>query len=227
MYKLIALFLCLFTLSSFGQRNLFDIGIEGGFGSSSLRGNDFIARNYHNRTSCETGLFVQYNCRRIISIRTGMYYEQKGSVREIKVRDDVGSSIGTAEIKESFNYITIPILVRATIGNKVRYFVNAGPYLGFLLKQKVTYGAFQQFPEETFNATDNYKKTERGISTGAGILFNCKQRFAFSMELRNNLGLTNTSKLSVINNGEIKTSAVNLLLGVSYKPGHKNNSKTK
>jgi Outer membrane protein beta-barrel domain len=227
MNKLIALFLCLFTLSSFGQRNLFDIGIEGGLGTASLRVNDYGSISHHNKIGYETGFFAQYNFKKLISIRIGTYYEKKGSGTKIQVYDDIGNLSGVAQGNESFEYITFPVFVRATFGRKLHYFINAGSYLGFLHKQTLTYGAFRQFPEETFNTTDNYKKTEKGISTGAGVLFNYKQRVDFSIEIRNNLGLTNTSKLPLYNGGEIKTSATNLLLGISYKLGHRNNLKRK
>lgn len=230
MNKLITLFFCALTFLSYGQTNLLDIGVEGGLGVASLRGrgNDFITKSDHIRISYEKGLFIQYNFKKIISIKTGAYYAKKGSSTRIPIFFDLpGPAIDTIKGEESFDYITVPLLVKVTFGNKIRYFINAGPYMGFLLKQTEQYGPIRQSPQTTLDGTDSYKKTEKGISTGAGVLFNYKQRLDFSMEIRNNLGLTNTSKLPVGNDREIKTNATNILLGISYKLGHRNNLKRK
>lgn len=230
MNKLIALFLCLFTFSSFGQSNFFDIGIEGGLGAASLRGRDkgFITKSDRIRIGYEKGFFVQYNFKRIISIKTGAYYAKKGSATRIPIFYDFpGPAIDTIKGKESFDYITVPLLIKVAFGNKIRYFINAGPYMGFLLKQTEQYGPIRQSPQTTLDLTDSYKKTEKGITTGAGVLFNYKQRLHFSIEIRNSLGLTSTSKSAPATDGEIKTNAVNLLLGISYKLGHRNNHKGK
>jgi hypothetical protein len=230
MNKLITLFFCAVTFLSYGQTNLFDIGIEGGLGAASLRDNDLTYDHHHNRIGYETGIFGQYNFKQLISIRTGVYYEKKGSSTRIPIFFDPGTSIDTIKGKESFDYITVPLLIKVTFGKKINYFVNAGPYISFLLKQTEQYDQFdpiRQSSVTTLDRTSGFKRTEMGLSSGLGILFNCKQKFTFSLEARDNLGLTKTTKEPIFSNGVTKTNSANLLLGISYKLGHRNNLKRK
>ncbi|MFN8713560.1 MAG: porin family protein [Bacteroidota bacterium] len=214
-------FLFTLTLTATAQINKLDIGAEGGFSLASLRGNEVIDSYHDTRIGYSGGLFVQYNFRKIISVRTGGYYERKGSSLEFLFTDINGTIIGTFKGKENFNYLTVPLLVRATFGQKLNYFVNAGPYIGFLMKKTEYTEAFQSIPEITSDQTDLFKKTETGLSFGIGVSYTLKEKFALSFEARNNLGLTDTSDLPVINNGVIKTNAVNFLFGFSYKLGQR------
>lgn len=214
-------FVLALTLTATAQTNKIDIGTEAGFSLASLRGNENIDNYNDTRIGYSGGLFVQYNFRKIISVRTGGYFERKGSSTDILFTDISGNIIGTVKGKHNFDYLAVPLLIRATFGQKLNYFVNAGPYVGFLMKKTEYTEAFQNIPETTSDQTDIYKKTETGLSFGLGLSYTLKEKFALSFELRNNLGLTDTSDLPVINNGVIKTNAINFLFGFSYKLGQR------
>lgn len=136
--------------------------------------------------------------------------------------DISGNPLGkiTITINTNFDYLTLPILVRATFGKKVQFFLNAGPYFGYLIKQTfVSKGT--NFPTTTSDNTSLDKRFDTGISTGLGISVPIKTKFAFSFEIRNNLGLFNVSAVPVANNGTIKTNSTNFLLGFTYKLGQR------
>ncbi|OFY87282.1 MAG: hypothetical protein A3F72_17445 [Bacteroidetes bacterium RIFCSPLOWO2_12_FULL_35_15] len=44
-----------------------------------------------------------------------------------------------------FDYLTVPILLRATFGKRIKYFANAGMFFGYLIKQTIVYKILQQF----------------------------------------------------------------------------------
>jgi hypothetical protein len=202
--------------ASFGQRNIFDIGIEGSPTLTFLRGNDFIDNNHKPTMGFTSGLFFQYNFKKIISLRTNTAFERKGSVLTFQATDILGNPIGEITTNTNFDYLTLPILVRATFGKKIQYFVNAGPYFGYLIKQTfISKG--DNIPTTTDDNTSLYKRFDIGISTGFGLSVPIKTKFAFSFEVRNNLGLYNTSDVPVINDGTIKTNSTNFLLGFTYK----------
>jgi len=205
------------TIVSFGQSNILDIGVEGGLSSASLRGNDYINKYHSSRIGYSGGLFVQYNLKKTISFRSGCYYELKGSSLEYQVIDYNGQQIGAIQGKENFDYLTIPLLIRATLGKKIHYFFNVGPYYSLLQKQTVHTESFQDYLETTINQTNNFKKIEIGISCGFGLSYILINKYAFSFEARNNLGITNTWNFSEANDGVIKTNALIFLFGFSYK----------
>ena len=120
------------TIVSFGQSNILDIGVEGGLSNASLRGNDYINKYHSSRIGYSGGLFVQYNLKKTISFRSGCFYEQKGSSFEFQVTDYSAQQTGEIHGKESFDYLTIPLLIRATFGKKLQYFFNAGSYYNLI-----------------------------------------------------------------------------------------------
>ena len=221
MYKLLSVLFCTLTFATFGQTNRFDIGAEGGFSLASLRGNDFIDKYHSTIIGYSGGIYFQYNFRKIISVRTGAYFERKGSSFEFWTVDEFGENIGVIHGYENFDYLTVPLLLRATFGKKLNFFINAGPYIGFLLKETEHTDALQSLPETNANGTEFFNRTEFGLSAGMGLSYILKQKFSFSFEVRDNLGLTNTSKQSATNNGQIKTNALNFLLGFGYKFGQR------
>jgi hypothetical protein len=227
MYKLLLFLFCILTFATFGQTNRFDIGAEGGFSVASLRGNDFIDKYHSTKTGYSGGLFFQYNFRKIISMRTGMYYERKGSSFEFWTVNEVGENIGVIQGYQNFDYLTVPLLLRATFGKKLTCFINTGPYIGFLLKETEHTDAVQTVPETNANGTEFFNRTEVGLSAGIGLSYILKQKFSFSFEVRDNLGLTNTSKQSATGNGPVKTNALNFLFGFGYKFGDVNSLREK
>jgi len=67
--------------------------------------------------------------------------------------------------------------------------------------------------------TDNFERLDFGIATGLGVNFPIRNNIFMSLEVRNNLGLSNISSLPVGNDGKIKTNSTNLLIGIAYKFG--------
>jgi Outer membrane protein beta-barrel domain len=105
-------------------------------------------------------------------------------------------------------------------GQKVQFFVNAGPYFGYLIKQTFVRTG-DNIPTTTSNNTSLNNWFDTGISTGLGLSVPIKTKFAFSFEVRNNLGLYNVSDVPAINNGTIKTNSINFLFGFTYKLGQR------
>lgn len=219
-YIIILFFLVLAFCRTYGQTNKYEYGIEGGPSLISLHGNQVISEFHNSTIGFTSGLFFQYNFKKIISLRTNLAYERKGSTIKGKVLDEIGNSIGNVRSNLNFDYLTIPILVRATFGNKYLFFVNTGPYLGYLLKQTIV-SRGEKIPTTTKNEASLYKKIDLGISAGLGLLIPYKQHFAFSLEVRNNLGLYNVSAEPIMNGGSIKTNSTNLLFGLVYKFGER------
>jgi hypothetical protein len=206
--------------TTYGQTNMFDIGIEGSPSIVFLHGNDFIEK-YHKPTIRFTGgFFFQFNFKKIVSLRTNITFERKGSIVPIETFDNNGNQTGDYLSKAYFNYLTLPVLVRATFGKKVQFFVNAGPYLGYLIQQTVIFSGDNVITTTTDN-TSHFKRIDIGLSTGLGLSIPMQKRFAFSFEVRNNLGLYNISALPVMDDQTIKTNAINFLFGFAYKLGHR------
>ena len=117
--------------------------------------------------------------------------------------------------------MTAPLLFRAVVGQKIKYFINVGPYIGFLIKKESVWTG-DSIARTSYDETALNKKSDYGISSGLGVLVPIRNRFGVSIELRNNLGLTNVSAVPVFADGSIKTNSTNLLISFVYKLGIKN-----
>ena len=222
MNKLRILTLSMLFFSSsliFGQTNNFNIGIEGGPSLISLHGNDMVESYDDLSLGFSGGLSFQYNFSKLVALRTNISFERKGLTTKNQATDEYGNPIGELTFHSNFNYLTIPLLGRLTFGKKINFYINAGPYLGYLLNQKDITEAFGEYPKSELDNTDNFKRLDFGITSGLGMNFPIQEKFLLNFEIRNNLGLTNISSVPVYNDGSIKTNSTNLLIGIVYRIG--------
>lgn len=204
---------------TFGQTSKFEVGFEMGPSLISLRGND-ILENYKDLSfGFSSGLTFQYNFPKLISIRTNISFERKGLTTKGTATDEYGNEIGEITFHSNFDYLAMPLLGRLTLGKKIKFFLNAGPYLGYLIKQNDVTEAFGEYPKTEIDNTDNFERFDFGLATGLGINFPIRNKIFISFEIRNNLGLSNISSIPVVNDGTIKTNSTNLLIGIVYKFG--------
>ena len=112
----------------------------------------------------------------------------------------------------------MPLLVRASIGKKIKYFFEAGTFFGYLIKQTDISEATKYLPKTTTDNTSGDKRFDTGVTAGFGLTIPIKDKFLISCEIRNNFGLYNVG-MYVINDGTIKTNSTNLLISFAYKLG--------
>jgi hypothetical protein len=219
MRKTTTLFFCIISLAVTAQKKHNQIGFEAGFNYSSLRGNDFINEYHDPRFGYACGVIVELNFKDNVSLRSGIGYELKGSLVTLPVTDENGLPDGNMYFKENFDYLNVPLYMRVGFGRDANFFINLGPYIGYLLKETEYVEAKGEYPKRTTDLTPMFKKTELGFSAGFGYKYPIKQKFSVLFELRDNLGLSYINKGGGENDNGIKTNSINLLVGISFKPG--------
>jgi hypothetical protein len=220
--KKIRLFLTLLCTISFitssAQFNKLEIGVEAGPAIVSLRGNEFTEKYHKAKISYAAGIFFQYNLKKNLSLHVGLSYDNKGSKIESEIFDNLGDSIGMLKGHTYFHYLNLPLLMKVSFGKKNKFFVNAGPYISYLLRQT----SRSKVDSSEFLLLDNTRMDKRldlGISLGCGLSIPVSQQFNFLLEIRDNLGLYNTSAVPIVNGGSIKQNSLNFLFGISCKLG--------
>jgi hypothetical protein len=154
----------------------------------------------------------------MLSLRTNLSFERKGSSYKFDYTDDFGQFVKEVKVNYIIDYLTLPILCRATFGKKVKFFINTGPYFGFLLQEYYT----SSDPNIGVLIMDDQifmKRFDAGITTGIGLIIPVRKKFALSLEARNNMGLYNISAFPVYHEGSILTNSTNLLFGFTYRFG--------
>jgi hypothetical protein len=218
-YLSAALLIICLSISVLAQDSKFELGVQGGPSITSIRYLNGERKAFKSAAAFSGGFFFQYNLNKTFSLRIDPSYEQKGYKIKNDFTDSQGNVTGEGKVRGNFDYITLPLLLRASVGNKVKYFVNAGPYMGLLLYQNnIVQKPLFEGAKRTFSNTNAYKTTDIGITAGIGLTIPIKDKFALSLEIRNNLGLMNIGKSSTEND---KTNSTNLLIGFAYKFGRK------
>jgi hypothetical protein len=202
------------TTSAKAQNSLVDFGIEGGPNLSTLTGTTFYNTKFDPKIFASAGFIFQYNTKKFLSFKTGVSYQQKGFQQDLNLTDVNGNFIEKGKYTARFDYLTLPILVKATFGKKVNFFVNAGPYVGYLLNKTDKYKSKSlDHKESSMNGFNNW---DFGVSAGIGIGIPINDYWVVSLEARNYTGLIN---ISTYGGDNIKTNTTDLRVGIVYRMG--------
>jgi opacity protein-like surface antigen len=203
--------------SIYAQYNC-DWGIEGGPNLSNFIVTDNPNVNPEPAIFGSTGFTFQYNTKKILSFRTGFSYQRKGYRLNDLLHSDVnGNTPEKARLTSRFDYITLPLLVKASFGKKVQFFVNAGPYVGYLLAKSDKLETEGGKTEISRNQDiEDFLRWDFGIAGGLGITVPIKENWLISMEARNYYGLININSSA---GSKIHTNTTDLRIGVAYRMG--------
>ena len=179
-----------------GQTNRFNIGIETGLNQLKIIGPEdkeegvSTKRRFKPNIGFSIGPSFQYNFTKNLSFRTSFIHERKITFGEVYGKNDQ---------KTMHSYLTIPVMFRFTAGKKIKFFVNPGLSLGYLLP-----------PSKSF------KKQDPGVSLGGGIAVPINKDWLLSLEYRSSEGWKDISHCCLNDKGTYKSKTTNLFLGVSY-----------
>ncbi len=213
--KISILTVCMFsTFFTYAQVTKCSIGIEAGPTLRNLRLNDVID-NYNKTTLGYSGaISFQYNFNEFIALHTAIGYEKKGTKTKASIVDFSGNVLEVDDATRNLKYITLPVMLRASFGKKIKFFINAGPYFSYLLEEKDKIKTSEGIWNLTY--TKNDKRFDGGVSAGAGGMLPVGNRFSFSLEVRSNLGLSDVNKNKTTNYGAVKNNTTNFLVGFVY-----------
>lgn len=218
---------------SFSHSNRIVIGLEGGPSMSpfienkTYKNNDKVHSGFILKTGKSLGLSFQWNSSKRLSLRTGITYENKVVAFTTNYSDVGTTQSGHGTGSSHFDYLTIPVLARFSYGEKVHFFFNTGVFFSFLTKQiEYAEGTNYHVIGMSIYSTDynykfsddyNYKPLDFGAIGGVGLGVPIQKRWYFSLELRDNFGISNILYSNSYYGRTLTTNSLNLLLGISYK----------
>lgn len=219
MKTLLTSVLILSCIISSAQPNRFSLALDAGISVASLTYDDTNLDDiYDSRLGYAAGTTFHYNFSKLFSLLTGIMYERKGASSDITFADNTGTIIGKTKLRDNFDYLVVPLLLRVTTANKVNFNINAGPYLGILLKRQWKYKDKVISPNGTPltepDLTDETEKSEIGIAGGIGITTRLSEKVDLSLQLRDYKGLTNDLPFD---NVSLTTNSLLFLAGVVFK----------
>ncbi|SHG31249.1 porin family protein [Flavobacterium johnsoniae] len=214
----------LITFKTTAQESKIKFGVQAGLNYSSFRGYESFSDEKPG-FSYLFGVSLQYKLNESLSLRTDLNYDRKTQIAKgdviywynsdtpILSQDAVYSLKATSYL----NYITLPVMLKFNFTRNKSFYINGGPYLGYLLKSGVKYETSrQQDPDENLEDTKYKKSMEFGISAGFGKEFKLNDNHNIYVELRENLGLTNIAKPAMPTDQSMKTNSLNLIAGFTF-----------
>lgn len=205
-----AICLCalLFTIDSANAQ--VGIGVKGGLNLSKLtfdvKNDPNTINNFYPAGSF--GLVANFKFNKFFSLQPELLYSEQGTklvgkeyIYSFTMPDGTtySSTSPAGEAILQLNYFQIPILTKISIGSeKVRGFINVGPYLGYLLSGKEKNSSQGKEREEKIDFDDattkeTINRIDLGVSGGLGIAFKVGPGDIF-VEGRYNLGLIDIIK---------------------------------
>ena len=209
---------------NYSQNSNIKFGIQAGLNYSTFLGYDVPAAFdpfYSEKPAFAFLGGINFECliKEKWSLKVELNYERKSQKADNNMEFVDGDAYGVYHFtsKKNYDYLVLPIMVKYCFSEENSFYVNGGPFIGYLLKSNVTNDledieGINNDPVETTNLNN---KTDFGVSIGLGKIIEVNEKGSIFIEIRENLGLTNTSKKKVWGNGEAKSNSLNLIIGYS------------
>ncbi|MFT4876819.1 MAG: hypothetical protein ACI9AU_000907 [Bacteroidia bacterium] len=208
-YTFIIVFI-LISCTSKAQDSKFKIGLIGGPNYTSLFGNEVIKDAYNSGFQHNAGISLDYHLVKRLSLISGLLLEQNYSYADIHYTDQFGTPTYSTIAKSTFHQLNLPIALKIKlIDRKLSLYTNVGTNFQYLTKH--IYSDDDGLITRNFNQTNNYNRFNVGLITSLGSSYKISKFWNLSLEVRNNLGLSNAAK-----NGNLKINSTSLLFGIHY-----------
>ena len=161
---------------SFSTMAQFTYGPRLGVNFATLGGDDEDG-DYKTKIGLNLGAMGNYGINDMFSIQAELLYSAKGAKSEYKDEDG-----DTESMPLSLGYIDIPIMLKATFGNDIKFFGLAGPTIGILMSAKFDgeseYTSYDFDPnnpmsppvEKKVKYKDSFNGTDIGFVIGGGAV---------------------------------------------------------
>lgn len=218
------IFVGLLLSKAHGQESKWKVGIAGSGDLTVIWGNQF-AKDFANPSFNFSGEFnFMYQVKPNLYLRSGLGFSRKGSQAKVRFTDVNGTYTGFGKAINNFDYVIIPLLLQQNFAlKKVSLFLNGGLYSGFLMQRTSLTKPLRNDPNSVsrsrFNYTSLNKRYDFGLSFGLGTEIPLSNKISFLLEVRNNIGLVNISRIPVFLEGKLRHNSTNLMVGVLFNLG--------
>lgn len=152
-----------------------EFGFNIGYNSSSVSDSN---ESSDSGSGLNLGGSVDYYFSNSWSIKGKLIYDQKGWDNDY-IEDNNGVAYAT---NFNVNYLTVPVMANWHFGNTKNWYLEFGPYVGFLLNAKDT-----RFKTDV---TDAFKSTDFGLALGIGVKIPLNDQLKLFFEFEGQGGLS-------------------------------------
>jgi len=215
-----AMFLLLAMSSIMAQDNhRFTLGID--FGGNSSQEGDFFPGDPGWKSGYVGGVTAEYSLPKCFSIKTGVYYEQKGYSVSGQAPDTSNHTTFVSPVyyNKELDYYVVPVLAKFTFGNKWNFFAEGGLYAGLITKAvfNETLSANSGVQFQSNNIIKEYNPIDLGAILGGGVCYSF-HRFSIDIEAKFCRSIPTTfAPWTRSRFGYAANQSYTLLLGIGYK----------
>jgi hypothetical protein len=217
---LFSLMLISFFLISKAQKHSVEYGFQSGLNLNTMIGNTGLKQSASALTGLSIGGLFKVNISKHFGLKAILTYDQYGwAHRSLVFADNFGNEIGKTDVLNKLNYLNLPLLAEYSFGNKVKFSIDGGVFLGFLLGNKVitkvTESLQPRQAAKTSSTSNNRKATNFGVAFGAGIQIPVTHTTKLCFGVRDNFGVANIYKLQTASSATVKTNSFAILAGAT------------
>jgi outer membrane protein W len=184
-----------FSSSILAQQNASDIELGGNIGFNSTTVSNSSYSNSAYKTGLNLGVSADYYFSDRWSVKAKLIYDQKGW------KDDYYS------VNLNLNYVTLPVMANWHFGRTRNWYLNFGPYAGFLISAS----------SEGMNVKSSFNSTDFGLALGIGVKIPISDNLKIFIEDDGQAGFTNILKSNSNTNGaKILNSRSGLNVGLNF-----------
>jgi opacity protein-like surface antigen len=213
------IFISLF-LNGKAQKYNLEYSFQSGLNLNTIHGKTNLKQSASVLTGLSVGGHFKINVNKHFGLKAAVAYDQYGwANRSLVFEDNLGTEIGKSDVLSRLNYLNLPLLAEYSFGNKIKFNLDGGIFLGFLVSSKVITKVTESLQPgqaaTTTSPSNSTKAINFGVAFGAGVQIPITNIFKLDFGVRDNLGLTNIGKSQTVNSS-IKTNTFSILAGVTF-----------
>lgn len=215
MKKIVIIILTLVAFKTYGQNHY--LGVDAGLYFASIASKDYKPGF---RTAFAGGVSYEYFFNKNVSVGAGLVYCARGFTTKNE-KDSLGQDLQNgAKSKTNFNYITIPLKIGFSYGEKFFGFAKIGLVPAILIKaEEVKPGsdaAGNVIENATENLTNKVRKMDLGgvIELGGGYNVSARCKIKLSLSYQHSFSALTTENYHP--KSTWRNRGVNLALGLSW-----------
>lgn len=224
MKKTFLFLLLIFTTTLTFAQHRKAFGVDAGLTYSKFRGMDMYDIKYKYDIGYRVGVTYEYYLKENVSIKTGLSYDHKKTTAdfdfEVRATPDDPPATYNETIVYTYNYLTVPVMIKYDIKNGAGFFINGGIFIGYFLDSKLEGDAnTTQYPEITDfsdDTSDLNNPFDFGMAMGVGKTFKLNNKSNIVIEFRNHFGLAQTNKNKSFGGNTVQSNTYNLMVGWSF-----------
>jgi hypothetical protein len=213
------IFICI-TTTVFAQKQI--LGFNVGISTSNIKTDNDYFTDVNNILSFNGQLSYHLQLTSNLTLNSGIEYARLGFIKDLgqiqfgdELANDVSGSNDPSlnkdyEVNYIFNYISVPIAIGYSFGEKLKLNPNVGIVNSFLISGKEVLG------DHEYDASENISSFNFSVMLGLRVLCPISNKFSLQLDSTYKNGLSDVYKSDFRDGENIKHRSIALGVGVLY-----------